>query len=168
MWILHLISHHSLQTTNFRYDITHFVTSFLLYGNFKQARPVSALQLNSATCIKFTVLNNKSTMMHFYQLLTFLIHHTLKPQALTCQVIFLDCQQWRTQKIFMGRFHSVAYGGHVYLGCTLCHNSTSYSRFQTYVLAKFVDIISILFYTHSPYFMCHCTEYKLSALQVTI
>ena len=25
-----------------------------------------------------------------------------------------------------------------------------------------------LIYTHSPYFMCHCTEYKLSALQGTI
>jgi len=40
--------------------------------------------------------------------------------------------------------------------------------FQTKVLAKFVDMICTFFYTHSPYFMCHCTEYKLSALQVTI
>jgi len=30
------------------------------------------------------------------------------------------------------------------------------------------DIICIFFYTHSPYFMCHCTEYKLLALQVRI
>jgi len=44
----------------------------------------------------------------------------------------------------------------------------SYSCFQTNVLAKFVDIICIFFYTHSPSFMCHCTEYKLSALQVEI
>ena len=52
---------------------------------------------------------------------------------------------------------------------SLCrHNSTSYPCFQTNVLAKFVDIIGIFFYTHSPYFMCHCTEYKLSALQVRI
>jgi len=35
-------------------------------------------------------------------------------------------------------------------------------------LAKFVDIICIFFYIHSPYFMCHCTEYKLSALQVRL
>ena len=28
--------------------------------------------------------------------------------------------------------------------------------------------IRIFFYTHSRYFMCHCTEYKLSALQVRI
>ena len=48
------------------------------------------------------------------------------------------------------------------------HNLTSYSCFPTNVLAKFVDIIGIFFYTHSPYFMCHCTECKLSALQVTI
>jgi len=45
---------------------------------------------------------------------------------------------------------------------------TSYSCFQTNVLAKSVDIICTFFYTHSPYFMCHCTEYKLSALQVRI
>jgi len=48
------------------------------------------------------------------------------------------------------------------------HNLTSYSRFQTNVLAKFVDIICIFFYMHSPYFMCQCTEYKLSPLQVRI
>ena len=28
--------------------------------------------------------------------------------------------QWRTQKIFMGGFHSVAYGGHLYLVCAVC------------------------------------------------
>ena len=48
------------------------------------------------------------------------------------------------------------------------HNLTSYSCFQTNVLAKFVDTIEISFYTHSLYFVYHCTEYKLSALQVTI
>jgi len=26
----------------------------------------------------------------------------------------------------------------------------------------------MFFYTHSLYFMCHCTEYKLSALQVRL
>jgi len=45
---------------------------------------------------------------------------------------------------------------------------TSYSCFQTNVLAKFVDIICIFFYIHSPYFMCYCTEYKLLALEVRI
>jgi len=30
--------------------------------------------------------------------------------------------------------------------------------FQTNILAKFVDIIGIFFFTHSPYFMCLCTE----------
>ena len=50
----------------------------------------------------------------------------------------------------------------------LRHNLTSYSCFQTNVLAKFVGIICIFFYTHSPYFMCHCTEYRLSVLQVRI
>jgi len=27
--------------------------------------------------------------------------------------------QWRTQKIFMGGIHSVAYGGHLYLVCAV-------------------------------------------------
>ena len=40
----------------------------------------------------------------------------------------------------------------------LRHNLTSYSCFQTNVLAKFVDIICIFFYTYS-HFLCHCTEY---------
>jgi len=40
--------------------------------------------------------------------------------------------------------------------------------FQTNILAKFVGTIGIFFCTHSPYFMCLCTEYKLSALQSRI
>jgi len=54
--------------------------------------------------------------------------------------------------------------------CLWCHNLTLYSCFQTNVLANFVDIdiICIFCYKHSPYFMCHCTEYKLSVLQVSI
>jgi len=28
--------------------------------------------------------------------------------------------QWRTQKIFMGGVHSVAYSGHIYLVCAVC------------------------------------------------
>jgi len=30
------------------------------------------------------------------------------------------CAQWCTQKIFMGGFHSVAHGGHLYLVCAVC------------------------------------------------
>jgi len=45
--------------------------------------------------------------------------------------------------------------------CDVTISFTSYSCFQTNVLAKFVDAICIFFYTHSPYFMRHCTEYKL-------
>ena len=52
--------------------------------------------------------------------------------------------------------------------CLWCDNLTSYSCFQTNVLAKFVDIIGIFFHTRSPYFMCHCREYNVSALQVRI
>ena len=52
--------------------------------------------------------------------------------------------------------------------CLWRHNLTSYSCFQTNLLAKFVDIICIFFCIDSPYFMCRCTEYQLSALQVRI
>jgi len=52
--------------------------------------------------------------------------------------------------------------------CLWRHNLTSFPCFQTNVLAKFVDIICIFFYILSPYFMCRCTEYKLSALQVRL
>ena len=52
--------------------------------------------------------------------------------------------------------------------CLWRHNLTSFPCFQTNVLAKFVDIVCIFFYIHSPYFMCHCTEYELSALQVRL
>jgi len=40
--------------------------------------------------------------------------------------------------------------------------------FMTNLLTMFDDIMCIFFYTHFPYFMCDCTEYKLLALQVRI
>jgi len=52
--------------------------------------------------------------------------------------------------------------------CLWHHILTSYSCFQANVLAKLADTICIYFHTHSPYFMCFCIEYKLSALQVRI
>jgi len=55
-----------------------------------------------------------------------------------------------------------------FVRCLWRHNLTSLPCFQTNVLAKFVDIICTFFYIHSHYFMHHCTEYKLSALQVRL
>ena len=77
--------------------------------------------------------------------------------------------QWRMQKIFMGGFHSVAYGGLLYLMCAVCDVTVGrhISCFQTKVLATFVDIICIFVYMHSLN-LCQWTEYKLSALQVRI
>ena len=51
--------------------------------------------------------------------------------------------------------------------CLWRHNLTSCPCFQTNVLAKFVDIVCIFFYIHSHY-ICRCTGYELSALQVTL
>ena len=80
-----------------------------------------------------------------------------------------DIYQSRTQKIFMGVSFDGIWWSFVFgMRCLWRHKLTSYSTFQTNVLATFVDIICIVFYTHSSYFMCHCTEYKLSALQVRI
>jgi len=44
------------------------------------------------------------------------------------------------------------------------HNSTSYSCFQTNVLAKFFDTICIFFYIHSPYFIALNINYHRSKL----
>jgi len=57
-------------------------------------------------------------------------------------------EQWRTQKIFMGvSFSDICWRFVFGVRCLWRHNLTSYSCFQ----AKFVDIIGIFFYTHSPY-----------------
>ena len=82
----------------------------------------------------------------------------------------ITAAQWRTQKIFMGggSFSGIwwwfVFGAH----CLWCQNLTSYSCFQTKVLAKFVGIVCIFVCTHSLKCMCHWTENKLSALQVRI
>jgi len=52
--------------------------------------------------------------------------------------------------------------------CLWRHNLTFFPCFQTNVLAKFVDIVCIIFNIHSPYYICRCIEYELSALQVRL
>ena len=64
---------------------------------------------------------------------------------------------------FRGIWWSFAFG----VRCLWRHNLTSYSCVQTNVFTKFVDTMCIFFYTHLLCVMCHSTEYKLSALQVT-
>ena len=76
----------------------------------------------------------------------------------------MNILQWRTQKIFMGCFHSVA----IYNLCALCfwrHDLTSYWCFQTNVLVKFVDVVCISS-TRALLVLCQCTGYELLALQV--
>jgi len=50
---------------------------------------------------------------------------------------------------FSGIWWSFVFG----VCCLRIHNLTSYSCLQTTILVKFVDIICIIFYTHSPYFI---------------
>ena len=82
----------------------------------------------------------------------------------------LECWALATQKILMGggSFSGIRWSFVFWCVLFVTSHSTSYSCFQTMFWRVFVDIICIFFYTHYPYFMCHCTEYKLSALQVRI
>jgi len=74
--------------------------------------------------------------------------------------------QWRKQKIFMGGISLSGIWWSFVFGvrCLWRHNLTSYSCFQT----KFVGIICIYSSTRTLLILCHCTESKLSALQVRI
>ena len=79
------------------------------------------------------------------------------------------CVQRRTQKIFLGFSFSGMWWLLVFgMRFLWRHNLTSHSCFQTNTLAMFVDAICVFFHAHSPYFMCYCIEYKVSALQVRI
>jgi len=80
------------------------------------------------------------------------------------------CGQWHTQKIFMGEvsFSGIWWSFVFGVRYLLRHNFKLYSCLPTNFFEKFVDTLCMFFCTHSPQFMCHCTEYKLSALQVTI
>jgi len=88
-----------------------------------------------------------------YPLLNYINLHNMKkkdPTNFTDVIINLHCHQWRTQKIFMGRVSFSCIWWSFVFGVRFLwrHNLTSYSCFQ----AKFVDIIGIFFYMHSPYF----------------
>jgi len=77
--------------------------------------------------------------------------------------------QWRTQNIFMGGFHSVAYGIHLFW-CALFVTSQFDVMFM-FPNQPFGDVCwhnTHIFDIHSPYLVCHCTEYKLLAFQVRI
>jgi len=60
-------------------------------------------------------------------------------------------------------FHGVSFSG---IGWSFVFGMRSFVTSQFDVIFMFPN--QRLFYTHSPYFMCHCTEYKLSAYQVRI
>jgi len=103
-------------------------------------------------------------------------------RACSSVLIRTDCSDL-VRQFTLSEFQSVAYAENFHEGGSFSgiwwsfvfgvlslwrHNLTSCSCFQADVLARFADIIGTLFYKHSPYFVCHCTENKLSALQVTI
>ena len=83
-----------------------------------------------------------------------------------CIFSISDLQQYM-QKIFMGvSFSGIQWSFAFGVRSLSRHNLMSYSCFQTKVFTKFVDTICTFFYTHSPFNLCHCTEYKPSALEV--
>jgi len=72
------------------------------------------------------------------------------------------CAVAYTQKIFMGGFiqwHMVV----ICIWCVLFVTSQFdvMFMFPSQRFREVVDTTCILFYTHSPYFTCHCTECKL-------
>jgi len=78
--------------------------------------------------------------------------------------------KWRKQKIFMGGFIQ----WHRVVICIWCALIVA-SQFDVIVLfpnQRFGEVcwhnMHMFLYIHSPYFMCHCTEYKLLALQARI
>ena len=44
--------------------------------------------------------------------------------------------------------------------CPVCDSQYDVIFTFSNVLVKFVDTICILLYTHFPYYMCHCIEYR--------
>ena len=80
-------------------------------------------------------------------------------QYLICSSI---CRKFSWGVSFSGIQWSFAFG----VRSLSRHNLMSYSCFQTKAFTKFVDTICTFFYTHSPFNLCHCTEYKPSALEV--
>ena len=70
----------------------------------------------------------------------------------------------------MGGVHSVAYDGHLYLVCAACdvtfwrHIHVSEQRFSEVCWQN----MHILLHSLSFFYVCHCTEYILSTLQVRI
>ena len=98
------------------------------------------------------------------------------PFAVTQQQMWLLVSEWlatpaisSVQRKFSWGVHSVAYGGHLYLVCAVCDSTiwrdihVSKPTFWRSLLT-----ICIFLYTHSSYFKCHCTEYKLLVVEVRI
>ena len=80
---------------------------------------------------------------------------------LFCQASFglASTTKWSWSVAYAENFHGVGFiQWHMMVIC-ICvrclwrHNLTSCSCYESNVLAKFVDIISVFFYTHSPYFI---------------
>ena len=105
------------------------------------------------------VLTNQDTMIHIQK------NSILKPNN------SLWYNQWRTQKIFMG---GVLVQGHMVVICIWCalFVTSQFDVMSMFPNQRFGEVCwqnnAYFFYTHSPYFMWHCTECKLSALQVRL
>jgi len=94
----------------------------------------------------------------------------MRQKEIKDQMIYVVTDQWRTQKIFMGGFIQ----WHRVVICVCCALFVT-SQFDVIVLfanQRFSEVrwhnMHVFLYIHSPYFMCHCTEYNLLALQVRL
>ena len=92
---------------------------------------------------------------------------TLHAMKLTRSLVFTSAVAY-AENIRGGGWFKVIWWLFVFsVHCLWRHNLTSFPCFQTNVLAKFVDI-DAYFSTSTPYYICRCTEYELSALQVRL
>jgi len=89
-----------------------------------------------------------------------ILHWTVDTEKMTFTCIWVHLSSPELQSMahaenfHRGVFHSVAYGGHLHLVCAFCDVTIWRNR---HILLHALLL-----------FMCHCTEYKLSALQVRI
>jgi len=68
----------------------------------------------SVLTFKIAFTSSAHILLFNFNITTFIWPNTHSISALECGI-----GQWRTQKIFMGAFHSVAHGGHLYLVCAV-------------------------------------------------
>jgi len=123
--------------------------------------------LNCRKCCESSTSNKWLSFQKFFQTTTKSLHQCFSTLRKMVRILLFNENFIRTTNTSSGIRRKFSCGRGSFSGrwwsflfrfrCLWRHKLTSSSCFQTNVLAKFVDTICVFFYTHSPYFMCHCT-----------